>query len=410
MELTVEHECPQCGAPIELDETARLIRCPYCNVKNFLFVRDYLRLLLPHKAPGKDIIYAPYMRFKGAAYLCRGTSISYRIVDITHQGTPLTQLPVSLGIRPQAMKMRFVTPDVNGTFLKYSLRPADVLAQVAGHTSLFGFGKLLHRAYIGEAFSFIYLPLFVQECRVFDAVINRPIGTSLQGKDIFRPFRDGDDRWRITFLATLCPRCGWNLDGEPDSVVLTCSNCDTAWEASEGTFAQVGLRAVPGQDKSAVYLPFWRITAREEVLQINSYADFIRVTGQPLVVQRQWENQDMSFWVPAFKIRPKVFLRLARQMTITQRDFVVKEKEDVPPKNVYPITLPKNEATQGMKVILASSAVTKRKIFPLLPHVNFAIEESTLVYVPFRDTGHEMIQERVGISINKNALKFGRYL
>ena len=39
----------------------------------------------------------------------------------------------------------------------------------------------------------------------------------------------------LTFLATLCPKCGWTLNGQRDSVVLTCSNCETAWEASEGT-------------------------------------------------------------------------------------------------------------------------------------------------------------------------------
>ncbi|MBW2331022.1 MAG: hypothetical protein JRF30_08870, partial [Deltaproteobacteria bacterium] len=51
-----------------------------------------------------------------------------------------------------------------------------------------------------------------------------------------------------------------------------------------------------------------------------------------------------------------------------------------------------------------------RKIFPLLPRVSFTVKDSTLVYLPFADTGHEMVQQHMRISINKKALEFGRYL
>lgn len=198
---------------------------------------------------------------------------------------------------------------------------------------------------------------------------------------------------------------GWR---KGQSVALTCKNCDTVWEASEGKFIQVGFRVVPGRGKNSIYLPFWKISARDKGLKINSYADFIRLTNQPKVVQRHWENQDMAFWIPAFKIRPKVFLRLAKQMTVSQKDFEM--EEEIPKKNLYPVTLPQSEAAQSMKITLASSGLIKKKIFPLLPQVSFTIEESTLVYLPFSDTGHEVIQEHMRVTINKNALKFGRHL
>ncbi|UCF71912.1 MAG: hypothetical protein JSW35_06825 [Deltaproteobacteria bacterium] len=408
MGFTVEQECPQCGAPIELEETDRVIRCPYCNVKNFLFAPDYFRLLLPHKASDKDILHAPYMRFKGSVYFCKGTSIDYRIVDITCQGTALKQLPVSLGLRPQAVKMKFFNLGVTGSFLKRSLGLTDVLAKIARHATLAGPGKLVHQAYIGEAFSLIYLPLFVQHGKVFDALTKRPIAKLPEGKDIFAPAIEDNPRWQITFMATICPQCGWDLDGERDSVVLTCSNCSTAWEVSEGKFIRVGFEAIPGRDENPVYLPFWKIAAQDKGLEINSYADFIRFTRQPKVVQRRWENQDMSFWIPAFKIRPKLFLHLARQMTILQKDFDM--GEEIPKKNLYPVTLAKSEALQSMKITLASSVMTKNKIFPLLPRVSFTIKESALVYLPFNDRGHEMIQEHLHVAINKKILGFGRSL
>ena len=408
MGFTIEQECPQCGAFIELDETDHLILCPFCNVKNYLFARDYFRFVLPHKAPDEAIIYAPYMRFKGEVYLCKGVAIRHSIVDTTHQGVAYEQLPISLGLRPQAMKMKFVTPHVQGAFLKCTLSPSDVLINVDKRTSVFSPGKLFHRVYIGETFSLIYLPLFVQNNRVYDAVINRPIAKLANGEDIFSPASDANPRWHITFLATLCPQCGWNLDGERDSVVLTCSNCDTAWEASEGTFIQVECGVAPGKGENMIYLPFWKITARDEGQGINSYAAFIRITKQPMVIQSSWENQDLAFWIPAFKIRPKVFLRLAKQMTILQKKFIM-EKE-LPKKNLYPVTLPRSEAVQSLKVTLASTVMTKRKTFPLLPQVNFTITKSHLAYLPFRAMGHDLIQEPLNISINKNTLKYGRYL
>jgi hypothetical protein len=408
MAFTIEQECPQCGAPIDLDETDHLILCPFCNVKNYLCAQDYFRFVLPHKAPDKTIIYAPYMRFKGEVYRCKGASINHRIVDITHLGTSYEQLPISLGLRPQAMKMKFVTPDVHGSFFTCSLTPSDVLTIVDQHLSIFSPGKLFHQTYIGDAFSLIYLPLFVQDNRIYDAVINRPIAALPDGEDTFSSAGDGNPGWHITFMATLCPQCGWNLDGERDSVVLTCGNCDTAWEASEGTFVQVACGVVPGEGEDINYLPFWKITAQDEAIGINTYADLIRITKRPIVIQTDWHNRELAFWIPAFKIRPKVFLRLVRQMTIFQKDFTMEEK--IPTKNLYPVTLSRDEAAQALKITLASAVMTKRKFFPLLPQVNLTIKKSHLVYLPFRAMGHDIIQEQLEISVNKNTLKYGRYL
>jgi hypothetical protein len=306
------------------------------------------------------------------------------------------------------MKMKFVTPDVHGSFLTCSLKPSDVLTIVDKHPSIFSPGKLFHQVYIGEAFSLIYLPLFIQGNRVYDAVINKPIATLPDGEDTFSPDGDGNPSWHITFIATLCPQCGWNLDGERDSVVLTCSNCDTAWEASDDTFTQVACGVVPGEGVDTNYLPFWKITAQDEAMGINTYADLIRITKRPIVIQTDWYNRELAFWIPAFKIRPKVFLRLVRQMTIFQKNFTTEER--IPTKNRYPVTLSRDEAAQSLKITLASTVMTKRKFFPLLPQVNLTIKKSHLIYLPFKVMGHDIIQEQFKISVNKNTLKYGRYL
>jgi predicted RNA-binding Zn-ribbon protein involved in translation (DUF1610 family) len=409
MGFTVEQECPQCGAPIALEETDHLIICPYCNIKNYLFAGDYFRFILPHKARDRDIIYAPYMRFKGEAFLCEGTTIDHNIVDLTYQGSSCNQLPISLGVRPQAMRMRFVTPDVRGFFLPCALKPLDVLANVGKRTTAHAPGTVFHRAYIGEAFSLIFLPLFVQEDGIFDAVISKPIARLPDGAVFPPPGGNDKTSWQITFVATICPHCGGDLEGERDSVVLTCDNCDTAWEAADGRLIQVDCRAVPSKGQDLRYLPFWKLLVRDQGLGINTYADFIGTTKQPLVMQRAWEEQELSFWIPAFKIQPKVFLRLASQMTIFRQASVTMEQR-LPRKNRCPVTLPRGEAAQSLKITLANSAMEKGELFPLLPQLDFAVVKTSLIYLPFKSLGPDIVHEETGIGINKNTLKYGRYL
>jgi hypothetical protein len=95
-------------------------------------------------------------------------------------------------------------------------------------------------------------------------------------------------------------------------------------------------------------------------------------------------------------------------MTILQQDFAL--AEHIPPKNLYPVTLPLAEAAQCLKVVLANAVMDKRGFFPLLSQINFTMTKCTLIYLPFKALGLDIIQEDMGISINKSVLKYGRYL
>ncbi|RLC30783.1 MAG: hypothetical protein DRH37_04565 [Deltaproteobacteria bacterium] len=408
MGFTVEQECPQCGGPVELDEGHRLLRCPYCSVNIFLFAPNHFRFVLPHKVPDREIVYMPYFRFMGSAFFCGDLRVSHRFLDITHAGIALNGIPSSLGLRPQAMKMKFVSPDTQGKFLQSPPEPHDILEKATRPVSAGSGTRVYHKAYIGETVSLIYLPLFIRENRVFDAVLNRHLFDLPPGRDLPGTDKLSRSEWKLTFLPTLCPQCGWDLEGDRDSVVLTCSNCDSAWEASDEKFNKTDLWTARGQDKQTVYLPFWRISASAEDLGINSFADFIRIINQPVAIKKEWENREMDFWIPAFKIRPKIFLRLSGQVTVRQHVFLPEKR--IPKKNQHPVTLPRAEAVQAMKITLADVSMNKRKILPLLPEVAFDIKGYALVYLPFSDTGPDMTLNDTRISINKQALKFGRKL
>lgn len=407
MGFTIEQGCPQCGAPIYLDETDRILRCPYCGVKNYLFTPGYFRYVLPDKAPDKDIIYAPYLRFKGNVFFCNGATTDYRIIDITQAGLELNGLPFSLGLRPQAMKLRFATQDTPGSFMKFTLKAKDILARAARLTSGSEKDTILHRAYIGETISIIYLPLYRKDDKLFDAILNKPVA------DFQNDLPDSESLYirpgkTITFIPTLCPKCGWNLDGERDSIVLTCENCMTAWQAVENRFVRVNIAIAGSNNKEGLYLPFWKLTVHAQGLEMKSFADFIRLTNQPRIIRDEWENEDMNFWCPAFKIRPKIFLTLAKQFTILQENYA--EADEFRSKRLLPASLPCLEAIQALKIILANSTLTKNNVFPLLPQISFKVKGSSLVYLPFTNASQEIIQEHTGISINKKTLEYGRTL
>ena len=440
MGLTIQHGCPQCGASIEMDETDRLVRCPFCGIKSLLYSHDYFRYILPDKSPGKELIYAPYLRFKGNVYFCKNITLDHRIIDITHLGFEFTGIPISLGVRPQAMKLKFVTPEQKGTFLKFSLKTTDILLQAAKLSSgnsigtpnekkvvldnalihysfsinstilsdsdLDEKGAVLHRAFIGETMSIIYLPVYLEGKRLMDGILNRPICTLPQGQDDLEPLIIKNPGWGPKFVSTLCPNCGGSMDGERDSVVLLCKNCHSAWELIEGNWKRLDFSVAGGRDTGTLYIPFWRITAGVKGVEIETFSDFARLTNQPMVVGEEKGKKEMKFYSPAFKLRPNFFLNLARQFTILQRDFT--GDEVFGEKDMFPVTLPETEAIQALKVILASSAVNKKSIFPNLPKINFNVKGITLVYIPFVEGPNEMIHEDTGIAINRASLEFGR--
>ncbi len=408
MAFRVKQECPQCGAPVELEETDHILQCPYCDVKSFLFSEDPFRFVLPNKTPHREILYVPYLRFRGVVYACQPSGVRYRIMDITRLGIPLKRFPVSLGLRPQAMKMRFVSRETEGSFLKCFLQAQEMLTNAEKHF-MSGISKeIFHKAYVGEAINLIYLPLYLKNGALFDAITQCPVARLPKDRKKFSSITLNNAPWKLNFLATLCPRCGWNLDGQKDSVVLLCKNCETAWEAKRGRFVPLDFRTVPAGHPDLTHLPFWKMTVRTEGIAIHSFADFIRTTNQPKVVQKSWYNQDMAFWSPAFKIRPKLFLAISRRLTLSQEK--LETEQAFPHEPRHPVTLPLSEAIQSIKVTLAHATVNKKNVLPRLSEINPSVKEATLVYLPFRETLHEMIQIHTGLAINKKSLEFGRYL
>jgi DNA-directed RNA polymerase subunit RPC12/RpoP len=407
MGFKAEQECPQCGASLELDEADHLLDCPFCSTKSFLSVPDYYRFVLPHKQIDADLVYAPYLRFRGSVFSCHAMKINHRIADITQLGTPFRGLPSSLGFRPQALKLRFASPELPGSFLKNFLDVDKALKAVSTYSE--NRDTIYHQTHIGEVLSVIYLPLVIKDQKLYDAITDDLLATLPDDQDVFSKVRDNSTNWKMTSLATICPQCGWNLDGVQGSVALSCDNCQTLWEATKRGFSQVSVEAYQTKELNPFFLPFWRITATSVGVSINTLADYIRATNQPRLPKKEWEDIPMNFWSPAFKIRPKIFLQLASQLTNSQSN--LKATGELPKaKKIYPVTLPRSEAVQSLKIVLANTALNKKKIAPLLAETNFSISNITLAYVPFSDRGYNLFQGDVRANVNKKVLEWASKL
>ncbi|MDD5758670.1 MAG: hypothetical protein PHI06_06265 [Desulfobulbaceae bacterium] len=409
MGLTAELGCPQCGAPIGLDEADHLVSCPFCKVTSFLSATTY-HFVLPHREVGEEMLFAPYLRFKGVIYCVNDSGIQHRIADVTSCGLPMKALPLSLGVRPQAMRLRFAVPKM-GSFLKNSATVPKAIADVSRSLTSQA-GNVRHLCLIGETVSRIYLPITVRNNQAYDAVSGDLLGRLPPDNDLFAPVREPDYNWYPRPLAALCPLCGWNLEGAPASVVLVCHQCDTVWQAGAQGFEPIEVKLLAragGEGEGIMALPFWRIEAEMEGAALRTRADFIRLTGQPISLRPEWEEQPFAFWSPAFKVRPKIYLQAARQMTVLQPD-TSEASSFTLPHAIHPITMPLSEAVEALRLILACTTYRKKDVMPLLAGLSLRVTSASLALIPFTLTCHDFVQEDLELSINRKSIEYGNRL
>jgi hypothetical protein len=212
-----------------MDETDRLFTCDYCRVKSYLVADDVFRYMLPASTPeSKDLIYFPYWRFKGMWFAFDGKGVQHKFVDVSRQAVESLLFPASLGLRCQALKLKFVTPETSGRFLQPTQSFAEAAQNFEDRLDKTSAKAILHHVHIGETISLIYAPFFIKN-RIYDAVLKVPTAmTMTEDFDIDQLLAESPN-WRIHFISTLCPGCGWDLEGKKDSLVLLCKNCVSAW-------------------------------------------------------------------------------------------------------------------------------------------------------------------------------------
>jgi hypothetical protein len=344
------------------------------------------------------------------AFFFKAGQVGYGVKDVSFLASTHTIFPYSLGLRPQVLTLRFVSPELEARFfspeipLRKVMERIDRQYQFQDESDLSG--PIFYRAFIGETVSQIYSPVYVQGHTFHDAILGRPIAPIAEHLlDGLLPFQQAKN-WQIKFLPTMCPLCGWDLEGEKDSVVLLCKNCDSVWEASQQGLKQIEFGILPGKEEEIFYLPFWKMGSAIDDLEFQSPADWLRIAHSPKKVEEEREESGFHFWAPAFKVPPELFLRLTQQMTLSflQGDI----RKNFPKSPLYPITLPVSEAAESIKLLIAKIAVDK-KIFQRLD-MKVRLNQIQLIYLPFLLIGTDLVQSQTQMSIPRNSLKLGRYL
>ncbi len=357
-----------------------------------------------------EIIYLPYWRFKGVRYSCHLTGVETRFLDISTlalEGYPW-QIPFSLGFRSQALPLKLISSKTQGKFV----RPLEFKATIM-ESDRRGISDKKNQAPafkedIGEMTSLIYSPFYIIKNQIIDGILNKPIQGVVPEEldsstlDICRPEKE------TIFVSGLCPGCGWDLEGNFDSLVLVCKNCQTLWKSRGNRLGKIKFKCAIPQRLDDVMIPFWKIKADITSITLKSYADLVRMGNLPKSIQPEWEDQELYFWIPAFKIRPKVFLRLNTQLAIAQPTPPLEKK--IRENTHLPINLPSSEAVQSIKITLASLVRPLKDHLPALSRSKVTPKEITLVFLPFEPGTHEYVNQGLNMSINKNILALSNNL
>lgn len=333
----------------------------------------------------------PYWRIRGILFSRRAENApcAFSLVDTTAPAVRSSLLAHSLGVVPQALPLQFAFPRTHTRFLAVQEtfdqgldRALDVLAALDPERTGGGIGL---RSFVGETTSVVYVPLAVRSDWIVDAIRGRPLcrrAVPEARRLLASPERP---HWQLSFHPTFCPLCGWDLEGDGDSAVLVCRNCASGWTPSPSGFRPCPFCRLEGPVSDA-YLPFWRFPAEQPA-----------------------ETDDRSAtWVPAFKTRPDLLLKLAHR--ITQWHPKPSSDGSITTHALYPVTLAAAEAGELLPFAVLDPTVPQTRTRSLHRRPTDTPDGPFLVYVPFEQNASEFSHRQARISLLRGALRHGRNL
>jgi hypothetical protein len=120
------------------------------------------------------------------------------------------------------------------------------------------------------------------------------------------------------------------------------------------------------------------------------------------------DRDHLHFWVPAFRINPRLFLRLAHRATMAQP--AIEPTSLTSLSSVAPITIASVEAVKTVKILLALLSPKDTELLRGLQDRSVKVREHLVVLVPFEQSGYELTNRQIQAAVHVNALKYGRNL
>ncbi|MCP3899083.1 MAG: hypothetical protein GY707_05035 [Desulfobacteraceae bacterium] len=393
-----------------MEETENIIECPFCRVRSILSVQPFpCYYFEPRQEKLSDIpvIYIPYWRFKGLEFTLSSEQVVYRVIDSSWVAIDKLEkqgIPSSLGLRSQTQKLKFIQSETKGLFYPHSISKKQILSHIDKDQSVANKKKQVH-IHVGEIISLIYLPFYKSQHELFDGLT----GKKIEALSEQFPLEGKLPQYSFSFMPGLCPNCGWELMGETDSLVLTCKGCFRAFLIRNKKLKQIPVQFASLQFDTDIFIPFWKLSINFSKIQCSKYSDIIKLANLPKAILEEHKTQDFYFFIPAFKVNPKLFLRLGKQASLLQPDSSALDK--LPDSEFYPADLPLQEGLEATMPVLMHLCKKKKELMnSMISEKKIKLEKYSLVYLSFKEQGLEYVQKEFGFSIPKNSLKFGRKL
>lgn len=404
--IVVEFECPQCGAPASLEETSRLFDCRYCSVRSYIVPRRSFQYVIPGRIPpGKPAVYFPYWRFRGVLYVAlESLKVHGEVINDVLHAADSDRFPESVGVRAEVLTVRFAGPHATGHVFAPALSHDDA---IENYMSLYQAGY--HSEYLGTL-HLIYAPFFIHDNTLYDGMARSRVDAFWEAeKKIII-----DDEWLralpperalpqdVKFLPTLCPNCGWDMTCARDSWLLACEKCGSFYSPRWDGWRKLGVCHVPGDGSTAIHLPFWQFRAEVTGTTLHTRGDLAREANLIRRPQGNEAEAPFHFWAPAFRIDSKLFLQLAKRITLGQPDGPMVQER--PKAEAYPVNFPPSETAKILKIILADFIRFPEIHFPQLNDILVKPKRYRLVYLPFQSAGSEFIHPQYGVRISSRTL------
>jgi hypothetical protein len=416
--------CPQCGGPVDLEAGDPLLSCSFCKTSLYMVPKGPLRYTLPVKdglttqREGR-LLYLPYWRFRGLRYkILDQRQVNGSLLDTTVTAFSDIDTGSSLGVRPQVATLNLA---VNGNHLIPPQKNAKEALHIAEERLLqFEEDTVLFERFIGETQCLIYAPFILTEFPRRGRYVLRGVWGICPEQEIDKSkitallkSLDGPSQQNsLHFLPLICPECGYNLPAASGAVAILCQNCSRAWWVKRSRFSPLAYRAlkISASSKDLSFLPFWHLTMGLSGLPIKSRSDLRLSVISYQNPPEAWSREAVQILIPAFKLSPKLFLRVAGNMSLAPIDLSQEDQGLKPGQRTEPVRLPLEEAAQAVKVILSDFLKRHRKLYSLIPKTRLRLRHTGLVYLPFKLQGHEFVGLYSGQAIPANAIELGKFI
>ena len=414
--------CPQCGAPVDLDIGDPLLSCGFCRTKLYMVPPSgvFSYFLSPAQEPSQDqeTCFIPYWRFRGFKFrVHEQKSTDCSLIDTTVPALEVfAGLPL-LGMAPQLGAVRLNPERPPG--LSLLSNPSKALKKADARIEMLHRDKPLLEGIMGENSSLILAPFEIVR-KNGDRPSLRPLWgpkalihlDSRQEEALSHLMRQERQEDRIRFLPLICPECGADLPAFPRAKALLCRVCGRIWSlGTSRLFPKRFSIAVDSIHMDMIFLPFWHFYLEIAGLGIEDRYSFFRQIFPYKNPPETWKDEPVQIVIPAFKINPRLFFRLATRMSSTTSEFSAgasETSETIPRLHMVNFTL--EEAADSIRIVLLDLFRNRKRIRNLLLKTPVKVKGSQLVLLPFKKGRREYIAVRSGQAVPIAAIKLGTKL